>query len=52
MAAPSGTGPKTPAALARWEREKAEQRQAVLEAVELRKSGYSFRQIAEHQSAV
>ena len=43
------TKARTPSAVARWEREKAEYRRLVLESVELRKSGYSFRAIGEHQ---
>lgn len=35
--------------MAKYEREKAEQRRLVAEALELRKSCYTFRQIAEHQ---
>jgi hypothetical protein len=37
------------AAVARWEREKAERRQLVQEAVEMRKNAHSWRAIAEHQ---
>jgi hypothetical protein len=40
---------RSAAAVARWEREKAERRQLVQEAVEMRKNAYSFRAIAEHQ---
>ncbi len=40
---------KTPSAIARYEREKAETRARQLQAVEMRKSGYSFRKIAEEQ---
>ena len=41
--------PRSKAAVARWEREKAEHRLLVQEAVEMRKSAHSFRAIAEHQ---
>ena len=37
------------AAVARWEREKAERRLLVQEAVEMRRDGNSWRAIAEHQ---
>lgn len=40
---------RTPSAIARYEREKAEQKALVCQALELRKSGYSFRRIAEAQ---
>lgn len=40
---------RSAAAVARWEREKAERRQLVQEAVEMRKNAHSFRAIAEHQ---
>jgi hypothetical protein len=44
------TSPKrSPAAIARWEREKSEQRALQREALELRQAGYSFRRIAEIQ---
>lgn len=41
--------PRSAAAIARFDREKTEQRQKVRETLELRKSGHSFRQIAEIQ---
>lgn len=39
--------PRSAAAIARWEREKAQQRQKQRETLELRKSGLTYRQIAE-----
>lgn len=41
--------PRSAPAIARYEREKAEQRRLRREAVEMRSGGFSFRQIAEHQ---
>lgn len=41
--------PRNPAAVARWERQKAEHRLLVQEAVEMRKNAQSWRAIAEKQ---
>jgi len=42
--------PRSAAAIARWEREKAQQRAGQRQALELRQLGYSYRQIAELQN--
>lgn len=42
--------PRSAAAIARWEREKAQQRQGQRQALEMRQMGYSYRQIAEAQN--
>lgn len=39
--------PRSAAAIARWEREKAHSRQLQRETLEMRKAGFSYRQIAE-----
>jgi len=50
VAASEGGGvPKSPAAIARYEREKAENRERQRQALELRQSGHTYRQIAEIQ---